>query len=269
MSIIKRNKINELISLTNNDSLSNIHSKNLRPANQIFNIYTAKNEKNINFSFKAPSSNQSRGSKRVLIYNRNNKKKIKSGNNYTNEYLKEESQKKYNGNILHLKNEDRNKKKINVLNIKGKDDLGNTHEKSEHQNIEYYFNFIEIIASLIFPCCLSGNLKLKNDYYNNGIDFLYQKLDIILYLRNVILFDIINQTIIDGNKKQIINLLSRPILSIDNTEKNEVDIFYKDYKENEFDKFFDGMIDLLNKSDKENREKNLINLSNKKLKELI
>lgn len=49
-----------------------------------------------------------------------------------------------------------------MLNIKGKDDLGNTHEKSEHQNIEYNFNFIEIIASLIFPCCLSGNLKLKN-----------------------------------------------------------------------------------------------------------
>ena len=85
----------------------------------------------------------------------------------------------------------------------------------------------------------------------------------------MILFDIINQTIIDGNKKQIINLLSRPILSINDKEKHELDIFYKNYKENDFEKFYDDIIDFINKPDKENREKNLIEFCNKKLKALI
>ena len=262
----KYHKINELISVTNNDSLSNNRSKN-----QIFNINSFKNEKNINFRFKDPLSNRSRDSKINIIYYRNSKKKIKRGTSYTNEYLQEESQKntKFNGNIFQLKDEDKNKNDINVFRRKEKDSSEDSYDKPQHKNIEYSFNFIEIIPSLLFPCCLSGNLKLKNDYYNNGIDFLYQKLDIILYVKNVILFDIINQTIIDGNKKQIINLLSRPILSINDKEKHELDIFYKNYKENDFEKFYDDIIDLINKPDKENREKNLIEFCNKKLKALI
>ena len=257
-------KINELVSLTNNGSLSNYDSKN-----QIFNFHSSKNNRNINFHFKKPLSNRSRGSKRILVYNRNNKKNIKEGNSYTNEYLKEESQKKYIGDIFQRKNQDKNKKPIDASNTIEKYDFKNSYDKSEHKNIDYSFNCIEIITSLLFPCCLSGNLKLKNNYYNNGIDFLYQKLDIIVYLRNVILFDIINQTIIDNNKKQIINLLSRPILSMDNEEAHELDIFYKNYHENEFENFYDNIIDLINKPEKENREKNLIDLCNKKLKALI
>ena len=260
-------KINKLMSLTNNDSVSNNCSKNKRAITQIIKINNTKDK--INFRFIDLLSNQTRNSKKILIYNKNNKKKIKSGINYTNEYLQEESKKKFYGDIFQLKKEDRNKNSINIFNKIEKEYLQNTNDKSEHKNIQYSFNFIEIITSVIFPCCLFGNLKLKYSFYNKGIDFLYQKLDIILYVRNVILFDIINKIIIDGNKKQIINLLSRPILSIDNKEKNELDIFYKDYKENEFEKYYDDMIYLLNKPDKENREKNLIELSNKKLKDLL
>ena len=56
-------KINELVSLTNNGSLSNYDSKN-----QIFNFHSSKNNRNINFHFKKPLSNRSRGSKRILVY---------------------------------------------------------------------------------------------------------------------------------------------------------------------------------------------------------
>ena len=269
----KYNKINELISLTNSDSLSNNlmnnRSKNQRAVTQIFNINNNIDNKYIDFDTKDPISNRSRDSKRVFKTHRINRKKSSSKNIYTTEYLHKESERKYNVDVIHLKDEDKDKNDINALNTIGKDDLGNTYDKFEHKNIEYSFNCFEMIASLLFPCCLPGNTKIKNNYYNNGIDFLYQKLDIILYIRNVILFDIINQTIINNNKKQIINLLSRPVLSLDNKEAHELDIFYKNYKENEFEKFYDGMIDLINKPDKENREKNLIELSNKKLKALI
>ena len=90
--------------------------------------------------------------------------------------------------------------------------------------------------------------------FNNQKELLYYKLDIHIYLRNMFLFDIINQTIIDGKKKNIINLLSRPVISINNKEKEEEEICYQNYKKAEFDKFFEGLIELSEKKDKEKKE---------------
>ena len=85
----------------------------------------------------------------------------------------------------------------------------------------------------------------------------------------MLLFDIINQTIIDGKKKNIINFLSRPLISIHKQEKIEEEIFYQDYEESEFDKLYEGIIYLVQKEEKEKREEKLINLTHKRVKEFI
>ena len=141
-------------------------------------------------------------------------------------------------------------------------------EKKEKE-IDFSFNVFEIFCVTFCTRCIKGRLKLKHQLNEKANELLYYKLDIHAYLRNMFLFDIINQTIIDGKKKNIINFLSRPLISIHKKEKIEEDIFYKDYEEIEFDKLYEGIVELAQKNDKEKRDEKLINLANKSLKDFI
>ena len=164
-----------------------------------------------------------------------------------------------------------------ISNIKNMETIDKEdHEnKSENGNnlkqktIVFSFNICEALTTMLFPCCLAGQLKTKNQLNENAISILYNKLNVILYVRNTILFDIFNTTIIDEKKRDIINFLSRPILS---NKKNNIEqngLFYKNYIENDFDKFYISFIELVRKANKKDKEKRLINLSKGHLKELI
>ena len=135
--------------------------------------------------------------------------------------------------------------------------------------IQYSFNVFEIFLITFCSKCVKGKLKLKNELNNKANDYLYSKLDIHVYLRNMYLFDIINQTIINGNKKNIINLLSRPLISINKKEKKEEEIFYKEYGENNCDKFYEGIKELAKKQNKQKKEEKLLKLVNKYIKDFL
>ena len=53
----------------------------------------------------------------------------------------------------------------------------------------------------------------------------------ITYVRNMILFDIMNQTIIDNKRNDVINFICRPIISPEQNQTEEFDQYYKNYKE--------------------------------------
>jgi len=144
----------------------------------------------------------------------------------------------------------------------------NNSEKNQ-QNINYSFNVFEIFLVTFCYKCIKGKLKLKNELSSKAKELLYYKLDIHIYLRNMFLFDIINQTIIEGKIKNIINLLSRPVISINNKEKEEDEIYYQNYNKNEFNKFYEALIELIEKDNKEKKEEKLILLANKRLKEFL
>jgi hypothetical protein len=135
--------------------------------------------------------------------------------------------------------------------------------------IQYSFNVFEIFLITFCSKCVKGKLKLKNELNNKANDYLYSKLDIHVYLRNMYLFDIINQTIINGHKKNIINLLSRPLISINKKEKEEEEIFYKEYGENNCDKFYEGIKELAKKQNKKKKEEKLLKLANKYIKDFL
>ena len=217
-------------------------------------------------------SNDNNGMKIKL----NNSKKIKRKKIVRNNLIKfnenDSSQKIYK--ILKISNHNLNTEakfdQINQLN--NINDNENIKNKIEPKNIKYSFNVGEIIASSLFPCCIFGNLKLKNRLNNKAIEFLYYKLDIIVYIRNMILFDLINNTMLDEHKIHIINFLSRPLLSLninENNEKNDSNIFYQIYNEGDFDKFYNGYIELVKKQNKENREIKLVSITEQKLNELL
>ena len=116
---------------------------------------------------------------------------------------------------------------------------------------------------------MSKKMKIKGSVNENANEIIYKKLDIITYVRNMILFDIINRTILSEDKKDIINFLCRPIVSCNKSQKNDFEEFYKHYKENDFDKFENYIRKLLDKPNKANKEQNLVVILNEHLEEFV
>ena len=145
--------------------------------------------------------------------------------------------------------------------------------KSSHKKnkLIYNFNLYEIIKISFFKCCISKDLKLKNNLNLKANKLLYNKLDIVVYIRTMFLLDIIYHIILDSDRKYIANFISRPIIS-DDKEINENGFFqkfYKEYAETEFIKSTLGIYKLNRIKNKKNSEQKLIALCNKQLKDIL
>ena len=66
-----------------------------------------------------------------------------------------------------------------------------------------------------------------------------------------------------------INFLSRPTLTTTKEVKNKFVNFYENFRDEDFDKFYNGYKGLINQDNKQFREEKLISMTQKKLKELI
>ena len=95
-------------------------------------------------------------------------------------------------------------------------------KKEKDKNLIDYssYNIFEMIWSFKLCCCKSKNFKNKVNIFKQARIMIDRKLDIVFYIRSMILFEYINK--ISLNNKSIINFLSRPIIYIngDKKEKN-------------------------------------------------
>ena len=107
--------------------------------------------------------------------------------------------------------------------------------------------------------------RTKKNYNEKSSNFLSNNLDIVSYVRNQILFNIINEIILDEKTKSIVNVLCHPVIS-KNKEPNDnfLDV-YRIYEEKDFNKFSQELLELIQKPNKSVREKKLIRLSNNHL----
>ena len=142
------------------------------------------------------------------------------------------------------------------------------------KNFDFSYNILEVIISTFFCCCMSKKLKKKNIINEQSNNLLYKKLDIVLFLRNTILLDIMNETLINDNNNRIniIKFLSRPVISIkeeNKKEENKKDNDDSNYSENDFNKFYYESLEIIRKSEKSEMEKKLMLLSNIQLKKLL
>ena len=78
--------------------------------------------------------------------------------------------------------------------------------------------------------------RKKKKLTEKANNLLYKKLDVTLYVKNVLLFDIIHQTLIGDKRNGIINFISRPTIST-KSEDIELSEFYKTYSYSDFEKF--------------------------------
>ena len=135
--------------------------------------------------------------------------------------------------------------------------------------VENDFNIFEIIITQIFKCCMTKSMRLKNDANEKANELLFRKMDINVYMRNMILFDVMNQTMIDDNKKPILNFLSRPVISVNKKNKREFFEFYKNYKEKDFNRYYDKIQEIVQNPKKEEMEEKLVSISNEQLKSFV
>ena len=151
------------------------------------------------------------------------------------------------------------------------EEISGESEKSQNrkEKIRNSFNIFEIVLSQFFCCFLCGNLKIKNDMNEKANKIIFKKMDVVTYVRNMILFDLYNQNSLDDNKKNIINFLSRPIISKDKKVKHKFAEFYGNYREKDFNKFYDSVQELVKNQKKNEGEIGLISISNEHLKDFL
>ena len=141
--------------------------------------------------------------------------------------------------------------------------------KKKKEKVENKFNILEIIVSQLFCCCMCKKIKLKHQANEKANELLFKKLDINVYVRNMILFDLLNLTTIDSIKKPLINFLSRPVVSISQKNKGEFDEFYKKYRERDFNKFYDQIQEVAQKSKRDGGEEKFFSISHERLKSFL
>lgn len=192
-------------------------------------------------------------------------------NKYINSGVKLHSRKHnyINNMFIDLEEEKKSESPIKTKIIKHNKETEKTEEKIKENPLNYNFNVFEIFAVTFCSRFLKGDLKLKSDLNNIATDLLLYKLDIHNYLRSMFIADIIHLTILDNKKKNLINFLSRPIISINKNQQNEEELFYRDFDGDDFDKVYDEFKSLAQKENKENNEVKLINLTNKSLQNLL
>ena len=87
---------------------------------------------------------------------------------------------------------------FNLRRTKSFYDINKMNEKTLIKKyIKYNYNIFEIVFTYFCKYCLPKNLKLKNNLNKKANDILYINLDVAYFIRNQLLFDIINKTILD------------------------------------------------------------------------
>ena len=120
-------------------------------------------------------------------------------------------------------------------------------------------NLFEIGISLIVPCCRCKRLQRKEEMFKKGYMKIFFQLDVLTYLRKMQQIELLSYILLDHHESQMVNFLSKPSISTSNQKdvfdylqlQYNVDINEKEI--NEFNNYFNVLIDKEHKSDIESR----------------
>ena len=258
VNIYKKNINNE----KGNKPPTNIYNKT-KKENQLKEKY---NDKDLDYSVRSKilKSKNANISRVNSIYKRRDN---------LNENLNMKRNKRYNDMVPNQKSD-----YVEKINMNSSDRTERTDseeapkKKHHHKKIKYSFNIFEAILGSFCQCCLCKNLQRKNDINEKANDILFNKLDIVLYIRNMLLLDIMNETTLDEPKKNIINFLCRPVISLNKknkNDKNNLQSYYKGYKYADLENLSISISYLSQKPNKDKEDKRLISLSHQQLKNML
>ena len=267
-------KVSDLLSKSNNSNQNQQTSTiettyiNRRRVNPSSNAFARNVSRNVNTIEKSQKKNLGKRTKVKVEILSTNKFDIKTDSVEQSIDKLKSNNKFQTDNISYKKDEDNieNQETIN----KNENEMEKNNERKNYEDIRYEFNMLEIFIVSICKCCLMKKLDIKHNIHEKAVNIINNSLDVVSFVQNVMLFNIINETILDDHVKSIVNFLSRPIISINkDNAKNDIEEFYRSYKENDFNKFSDEFMKLVQKPKKEIRERKLISLANKHLKDFL
>ena len=265
-------KVNDLLLESDSNKIQNTSTIetnyiNRRRVNPSLNPFARNVSRNVNTIEKSQKKNLGKRTKVKVEILSTNKFDIRT-DSVEQSVDKLKSNKLQTDNISYKKDENNieNQETIN----KNENETEKNNEINNYEDIKYEFNMLEIFFVSICNCCLVKKLGIKYNINKKAVNIINNSLDIVAFVQNVMLFNIINETILDDHVKSIVNFLSRPIISINkDNDKNDFEKFYRSYKESDFNKFSDDLSKLLQKPKKEIRERKLISLANKHLKNFL
>ena len=89
--------------------------------------------------------------------------------------------------------------------------ISNKDKNKERELIDYSsYNIIDMLFGLKIYCCKTNKFKKKMILIKNAKSIIDDKLDVVFYIRNMILFELINKIYLEN--KSILNFLSRSII---------------------------------------------------------
>ena len=102
-----------------------------------------------------------------------------------------------------------------------KNEVNNDESKKKEEDLINYskYNIFEMFASFKICFCKTNKFESKVSLIKQARNIIDDKLDIVLYIRNMILFEMINKIYLEN--KSIINFLSKPIIYINEDEEEE------------------------------------------------
>ena len=131
------------------------------------------------------------------------------------------------------------------------------------------FNIFEIIITEFFKCCMSRSMRIKYEANDKANNILFKKMDIISYVRNMIIFDINNQLTLDNSRRTVMNFICRPVISVQKNSQYQFDEFYRNYQEKDFKKFSEEIQEMAQKPTKNKRENKLVDVTNEHMRDFV
>ena len=104
---------------------------------------------------------------------------------------------------------------IIIRKIKTKEEKEEEEKKNKNP-----FSILDIFKISIFTCC-ENKLNYKEKQIKDAMDIFEKKLDIYIYIKNMILIDIMYQILMEDANKDCINFLSRSLLHLNKKKKEE------------------------------------------------
>ncbi len=112
-------------------------------------------------------------------------------------------------------------------------------------------------------CC---NFCIYRKNFLKANEIIKDKLDVVLYIRNTILLDIISKTVICDERANIVKFLSIPLVSLKNENEKNTKLYSK-YTNEDFENCEKEVINLVDKKEKTELEKKFILYTKKKIEE--
>jgi hypothetical protein len=242
-------------------------------ANEIEDKNLEKTKKNSKLnSQKNSNDNTNSNSNRLVNYLREKDNILDNDENYSRKLSQLRSSK--NGDAMmnfRYKPRDRDEysESIGTNMEEGSSESGTEGKRKKIIKVDNSFNIFEIIVAEFLKCCMTRRMSIKTEANEKANNILFKKMDVITYVRNMIILDINNQITLDTSRKTVMNFICRPVISIKKNNKNEFDEFYKTYKEKDFKKFSDEIQEMAQRSNKSGRDTKLVDVTNEHLRDFI